>query len=379
MSFPIRAGRSPGAGAVIALTACASNPVHYYTLVSPATSATTTATSTTARAAAPLAINVLPVGIPAQLDQQQMVVRSGTGAARILDNERWVAPLGDELRAALSSALVEQLGARNVTGLPRPSNQTVMSIRTQVRRFDAWPGSMAQFEADWVVGVQQNTPGTPARISCSTRLNEAAPGGYADMVRVQQRMIEQFATRIASTVRSFGNGALPVPPIRKPFRQEPSMGAREGIRLWEPATLKRCMTRDVLRAPPVSARRAPCPVPERAMERARIVEADVGADRRDRIGRIGQPLDRDVAPQFVLERLERRPFGGQVAAQRAHRAMQVLGRLVDHRQVGQRFRQVLPHAMTHELFAERFEDPVARCAREELAQVALLCRIGASR
>ncbi|MCA7882151.1 PqiC family protein [Burkholderia contaminans] len=207
MSFPNRARTiALGAGAVIALTACASNPVHYYTLVSPAASATTTTTTTAtvARTTAPPAINVLPVGIPAQLDQQQMVVRSGTGTALILDNERWVAPLGDELRAALSSALVEQLGARNVTGLPRPSNQAVMSIRTQVRRFDAWPGSMAQFEADWVVGVQQDTPG--ARISCSTRLSEAAPGGYADMVRVQQRMIEQFAARIASTVRSFGNG-----------------------------------------------------------------------------------------------------------------------------------------------------------------------------
>ncbi|VWB37589.1 PqiC family protein [Burkholderia lata] len=205
MSFPIRARTiALGAGAVIALTACASNPVHYYTLVSPATSAPATATAAAARATTPLAINVLPVGIPAQLDQQQMVVRSGTGTAVILDNERWVAPLGDELRAALSSALVEQLGARNVTGLPRPSNQTVMSIRTQVRRFDAWPGRMAQFEADWVVGAPQDTPG--ARISCSTRLNEAAPGGYADMVRVQQRMIEQFATRIASTVRSFGTG-----------------------------------------------------------------------------------------------------------------------------------------------------------------------------
>ncbi|VWC03609.1 lipoprotein [Burkholderia lata] len=205
MSFPIRARTiALGAGAVIALTACASNPVHYYTLVSPTTATSTSTTPTTARAAAPLAINVLQVGIPAQLDQQQMVVRSGTGTAVILDNERWVAPLGDELRAALSSALVEQLGARNVTGLPRPSNQTVMSIRTQVRRFDAWPGRMVQFEADWVVGVQQDTPGT--RISCSTRLNEAAPGSYADMVRVQQRMIEQFAARIASTVRSFGNG-----------------------------------------------------------------------------------------------------------------------------------------------------------------------------
>jgi pilus assembly protein TadC len=31
-----------------------------------------------------------------------------------------------------------------------------------------------------------------------------------------------------------------------------------------------------------------------------------------------------------------------------------------------------------ELLAERFEDPVARRTREELAQVALLCRIGTS-
>lgn len=206
MSFPIRARTiALGAGAVIALTACASNPVRYYTLVSPATSAT----ATTARGTTPLAINVLPVGIPAQLDQQQMVVRSGAGTAVILDNERWVAPLGDELRAALSSALVEQLGARNVTGLPRPSNQTVMNIRTQVRRFDAWPGSKVQFEADWVVGVPQDTPGP--RISCSTRLNEAAPGSYADMVRMQQRMIEQFAARIAGAVHSLEMGRSACP------------------------------------------------------------------------------------------------------------------------------------------------------------------------
>jgi uncharacterized protein len=194
-----------GASAVLALCSCASNPVHYYTLVSPAT----TATAATARAPAPFAINVLPVGIPAQLDQQQMVVRSGTGAAAILDNERWVAPLGDELRAALSSALVDQLGARNLAGLPRRADQNVFSIRTQVRRFDAWPGHGVQFEADWVVGLQQDARDT--RISCSTRLDEAAPGGYAEMVRAQQQVIERFATQVAMTVRSFGS-ARPVCP-----------------------------------------------------------------------------------------------------------------------------------------------------------------------
>ncbi|WP_241022137.1 ABC-type transport auxiliary lipoprotein family protein [Burkholderia sp. Ac-20353] len=108
------------------------------------------------------------------------------------------------MRAALASALVEQLGARNLTGLPRPANQTVLSVRAQVRRFDAWPGRVAQFEADWVVGVQQETQGT--RISCSTRIHEAAPGGYADMVQVQQRIVERFATQVATTMRSFGSG-----------------------------------------------------------------------------------------------------------------------------------------------------------------------------
>lgn len=199
MSFLIRV-KTIGMGAAMALTlcSCASSPVHYYTLVSPAASATTTHIS------APFAIHVLPVGIPAQLDQQQMVVRSGTGTAAILDSERWVAPLGDELRAALSSALVEQLGARNLAGLPRSANQRVFSVRTQVRRFDAWPGRAVQFEADWVVGVQQDILGP--RISCSTRLDEAAPGGYADVVRVQQHMVERFAAQIATTVRSFESG-----------------------------------------------------------------------------------------------------------------------------------------------------------------------------
>ena len=187
-----------------------------------------------------------------------MVVRSGTGAARILDNERWVAPLGDELRAALSSALVEQLGARNVTGLPRPSNQTVMSIRTQVRASmrgpGAWPSSKrigssacsrtrrARQAAHFVQHAAQR--GGARRL----RGHGAGATAHDRAVRHADREHRaQLRQRAPCLSRRFVNRSA----------REPSMGAREGIRLWEPATLKRCMTRDVLRAPPVSARRAP--------------------------------------------------------------------------------------------------------------------------
>lgn len=88
------------------------------------------------------------------------------------------------------------------------------------------------------------------------------------------------------------------------------------------------------------------------MERARIVEANVGADRRDGVRCVGEPLDSNISPQFILEHLERRAFGGQVAAQGAYGAMQMLGRQIDYGQVGQSRRQVLPHAMANELFTE---------------------------
>ena len=112
----------------LAVGACSSVPTHFYTLMHPA--------GPGAPAPAPFAIAVLPVGIPAQADQPQLVVRTGTGSVAVLDNERWVAPLADEIRAALADDLERSLGARDVRGQAHREGQAVYRVQLDVRRLD---------------------------------------------------------------------------------------------------------------------------------------------------------------------------------------------------------------------------------------------------
>ena len=58
----------------------------------------------------PLAIQLGPVAVPAQVDQPQWLVRLPDGTLALLDNERWASPLRDELRAALRETLARRWG-----------------------------------------------------------------------------------------------------------------------------------------------------------------------------------------------------------------------------------------------------------------------------
>jgi len=192
MNFSVRPGMI---ALLLMLNACASAPVHYYTLVSPATEAPST------QQAAPFVIDVLPVGIPAQVDQEQLVVRQGDSSIAVLDDERWVAPLGDEVRVALSAGLVHRLGIQDVAGLARPAGKPVLRIKLQVRRLDAWPGRGVQLEADWSVRFADDAK--DLHLTCHSELHEAAPAGYAGLVHAQQRAIAALADQIAGDARKW--------------------------------------------------------------------------------------------------------------------------------------------------------------------------------
>ncbi len=206
MRFPAPVGLSAVAlAAALTLNACASAPMHYYTLVSPAVQ------PAAATQPAPFVIDVLPVGIPAALDQQEMVVRQGDSGVAVLDNERWAAPLGDEFRAALSAQLVHRLGTQDIAGLTHPSSQSVLAIKVQIRRLDAWPGHAMLLVADWSLGFARDPNG--ARLTCHSQLQEAATGGYAELVGAQQRAIARLAGHIADDARGWAqsprNGCAP--------------------------------------------------------------------------------------------------------------------------------------------------------------------------
>jgi uncharacterized lipoprotein YmbA len=142
------------------------------------------------------AIELLPVGVPAALDQQPIVLRQGAGQLVLLERERWAAPLGEELRSALAVLLGRALAARDVTGLPRPAD--TLRIKVELRRFESAPGSHALLEADWSIARGTDEQ----RLLCRSEQRVGAGPGIAALVQAHQQALQALAGDIAAAARA---------------------------------------------------------------------------------------------------------------------------------------------------------------------------------
>ncbi|MCB4361615.1 PqiC family protein [Quatrionicoccus australiensis] len=182
----------------LGLAGCASSPVHYYTLMAPAS-----ASSAPNKPPVAFRLEVLPVGMPVLIDRQALVVRQGENGVAILDSERWTAPFSDELRDALSSNLARKLATQDLAGLPRAKGGRVLRVKLQVRRLDAWLGQQVQLEADWTLSFAGDTTNSP--LTCRAQFDVAAPGSYPQLVSAQQHAITLLAEGIAADARNFAD------------------------------------------------------------------------------------------------------------------------------------------------------------------------------
>ncbi|MGH8746285.1 MAG: PqiC family protein [Burkholderiales bacterium] len=180
----------------LALAGCASAPIHYYTLVAPAGAAQPAAP------AAPYQFELLPVGIPAQADRPQLLVRQGAQGVLPLEGERWIAPLSDEARAALAADLARELNAEDASGLPTGSPLR-LRIKVDLRRFDSVPGAYVLIEAAWSVSALAGRPAA----SGSAVIRERVGAGYGALVQGHQRALARLAGEIAATARKVAGGA----------------------------------------------------------------------------------------------------------------------------------------------------------------------------
>ena len=178
------------------LAACSSAPMHFYTLRQSG------AEPGSASAAAAFVIDVQPVTVPAQVDQQELLVRESEQRVAILDNERWAAPLAAEMREALAADLTAMLGTRDVHGLERAPSVPLYRIDVEVRQFDSWPGRHASIQADWTI----HGSGEHALATCSSRASEMVGAGYDALVQGHQRALSRIAADIAGALRSLVGG-----------------------------------------------------------------------------------------------------------------------------------------------------------------------------
>lgn len=185
----------------VALAACASAPVHYYTLIP----ASDSASVETAASPAPFQFELMPVGIPAQNDVPQLVVRQGGQAVTLLNGERWVAPLGEEVRGALAVDLAQRTHAQDISGGVAANGKPVLRIKVDLRRFDSLPGNYAQIDATWTVRELRSQ----AVLTCNSHINESAGQGYAGLVAGHQQALSTLAGQIASVAPAMAAGSVP--------------------------------------------------------------------------------------------------------------------------------------------------------------------------
>jgi len=180
------------------LAGCASPDTRYYSLSQDAsTTATPAALTLITPAQQPVWIEVAPVKVPEALNRTQVVVND-KGGLRVLDLDRWTAPLPDELRDALSQQLQLALGAVDTYQQGLSDVQPVYRITTEVVRLDAALGQPANATLAWTVRRLPDGKLVAGR----TQAELGAPGDVKGVVAAYRQAVAAAAGEIAAGVRS---------------------------------------------------------------------------------------------------------------------------------------------------------------------------------
>jgi uncharacterized lipoprotein YmbA len=181
------------------LAGCASTstPARFHTLVPPVLGGAASA----ARPAPALRAEVLPVTLPVQVDVSPIVVRLPDDSMRALEHERWIAPLADEIRAAVALRIDAALAAAPAT----PTAAAPWRVTLEVQRFDSTLGGAAGMQAVW--SLQQ--PGSSVVLRCQVNDREPVAAGPVALVAGHRLIVERLGDAIGRAVRAAAGGVAP--------------------------------------------------------------------------------------------------------------------------------------------------------------------------
>jgi uncharacterized lipoprotein YmbA len=173
------------------LAACASAPlpVRYHTLLPPP------GAPAHGPAAPVLRWELLPVTVHAQLDRPQWVLRAADGSLVVLEQERWIAPLADEMGDALQETLARRFGP------PAAGSAGAWRVDVELQRLDSVPGRLARLDALWSLRAE-NARG----LRCAARLEQAVSGGVDELAAAHRRSVAALGEQIAAALADLQAG-----------------------------------------------------------------------------------------------------------------------------------------------------------------------------
>jgi uncharacterized lipoprotein YmbA len=190
-----------------ALAACATEPATRFHSLLPAPGAP-------ASAAGPVSVTplweLLPLKVPAQLENPQWVVRLADDTLALLEYDRWIAPLADEMRAAVALRLVSALGA----DAPALAPDRPWRIAIEIGRFDAALGRAVQLEAEWTL---QAGGGRAPALRCRAAFAQPVGAGMSALAQGQRAAVARLGDAVAASLQG-QLGAVPARSCGPPQR-----------------------------------------------------------------------------------------------------------------------------------------------------------------
>lgn len=148
-------------------------------------------------AAAALPWQLAPVVVPSGLDRPQWVVRAADESLAVLERERWIAPLADELAGALGEGLMRRLGP------PAPAGVRAWTVRVDLLRLESAPGRRARLEATWSLLPPDGGTGSAP---CAVAIERAVGGGYPALAAGHREAVAALAQRLADALQAAAAG-----------------------------------------------------------------------------------------------------------------------------------------------------------------------------
>jgi len=186
--------------ALLALAGCSSTPpTHFHTLLAPPERG---GNAVRAMPAPRVRIDVMPISVPVQVDLPQMVVRLADDSVMVLEHERWIAPLGDEIRQAIALRVGQVIA--DVTPAS-PAGEGPWRIAIDVQRFDAMLHRAAGAQLQWSL---QGPAGTALR--CQASYEQPVGVGVEALAAGYRTLFERLGDAIGGAVKAAATGGTPV-------------------------------------------------------------------------------------------------------------------------------------------------------------------------
>lgn len=185
---------------IVLLTGCstASPPTRYHSLVAalPASGA-----GAKALPAPRLHVQVLPVLVPVQVDVPQLVVRNADDSLSVLEYERWIAPLGDEIRDAVTLRIDQMLAQAG----PGAVSDRTWRVRIDVQRFDSMLARAASMQVQWSL----RATGGGLSLRCQASYEQPVGPGVGALAAGHRALVERLGDVIGQALKTAGGGSEP--------------------------------------------------------------------------------------------------------------------------------------------------------------------------